>query len=158
MTRILLILALFLSVPLLKGQAYTEIDRAGLLDLTGRNNDTTYVINFWATWCSPCVKEIGYFEEVHQSFSGEKLRVVLVSLDFPRQAATRLPSFLQEKGITAPVSLMTDHKYNEWIDRVDPSWSGAIPATLIYRKGQQIFLEKELEREELFEAVNQIHN
>ncbi len=91
---------------------------------------------------------------VYTSKSGE---CILVSLDFPNQAA-KGSSFLTEKEITAPVLLMTDLNYNDWIDQVDPSWSGAIPATLIYKKDQRIFLEQELTREELRSHVKQIMN
>jgi len=141
-----------------EGQSYTEIDKEQLLALTSLENDTTYVINFWATWCSPCVKEIAYFEKMHRQYSQSSVKVVLVSLDFPNQAAKRVPSFLSEKEITAPVFLMTNLSYNDWIDQVDPSWSGAIPATLIYRKDQRIFLEQELSMEELQTHVKQIMN
>ena len=140
------------------GQALSEIDQEELLAITGSKNDTTYVVNFWATWCSPCLKEIDYFEEVHRLNQERHLKVILVSLDFPDQAEKRLIPFLMEKEITAQVVLMTDLKYNEWIDHVDPSWSGAIPATLIFNKDQRIFLEQELSREELFKHVNQILN
>ncbi len=145
------------SLPV-KGQSYKEIDRDQLMALIGEINDTTYVVNFWATWCSPCVKEIGYFNDIYRNSGEEKLQVLLISLDFPNQAENRIPPFLKEKDITAPVFLMTDLKYNEWIDQVDPSWSGAIPATLIFRNDRRIFLEKELTREELLENVNQILN
>jgi hypothetical protein len=53
---------------------------------------------------------------------------------------------------------MTDMDYNAWIDRVDPSWTGAIPATLIYRKDQRLFFEKELTYDELSKHVYQIQN
>lgn len=140
----------------LEGQAYSEIDRTGLLELIGSISDTTYVINFWATWCAPCVKEIPYFEELHRAQGDIPPRVHLVSLDFPDQAVTRLIPFLESKGITAPVYLMTDMNYNGWIDLVDPSWSGAIPATLIFNSRKRLFLEEELTRDALFEYVNQI--
>lgn len=155
-----LLLSVFLafSIGSLPAQTYREIDRDELLELLSRSNDTTYVVNFWATWCSPCVKEIPYFEELHRDSNGEKLRVVLVSLDFPKQAEMRLLPFLKDKGVTASVLLMNDHKYNEWIDLVEPSWSGAIPATLVFKNGERAFLEKELERDELYEFVEQIHN
>jgi thiol-disulfide isomerase/thioredoxin len=153
------ILLLFLLVSgAAMGQAMEKIDKEGLLAITGNRNDTTYVVNFWATWCSPCVKEIGYFEEVHRINRGEKLKVVLVSLDFPDQAEERVIPFLKQKGISASVVLMTDLKYNDWIEQVDPSWSGAIPATLIFNRDQRIFLEKELTREDLFRNVKQIKN
>jgi thiol-disulfide isomerase/thioredoxin len=137
-------------------QSVKEIDSDALKALTYTMNDTTYVVNFWATWCSPCVKEIGYFEELHRQRESEKVKVILVSLDFPNQIDRRVIPFLKEKEITADVLLMTDLDYNSWIDRIDPSWSGAIPATLIYNKGTRIFLEQELTRDELFNHVTQI--
>lgn len=139
-------------------QQVNEIDRDGIVGLTQLDSDTTYVINFWATWCSPCVKEIGYFEELHRAYMREKLQVVLVSLDFPNQLERRVIPFLHEKEITAPVRLVTELDYNSWIDQVDPSWSGALPATLILRKDKRLFLEKELTKSELFEHVEQILN
>ena len=137
-------------------QTVTDIDSDGLEAITSNLNDTTYVVNFWATWCSPCVKEIGYFEELHRQFNSSNVKVILVNLDFPNQVDRRVRPFLKNKDITAEVLLMTDLDYNAWIDRVDPSWSGAIPATLIYNKEKRVFLEKELTHEELFNYVSQI--
>jgi thiol-disulfide isomerase/thioredoxin len=139
-------------------QEVAEVDGDGIVALSQTTNDTTYVINFWATWCSPCVKEIGFFEEVHTSFKDSKVKVILVSLDFPNQLERRLIPFLEEKEISASVMLMTDLDYNSWIDRVDKSWSGAIPATLIFNQEDRVFLEQELSRDELFKHVNQILN
>jgi hypothetical protein len=85
-----------------------------------------------------------------------RVKVVLVSLDFPNQLDRRVIPFLKEKNISAPVYLMTDLDYNSWIDRVDPSWSGAIPATLIFNREKRVFLEQELTRDELFKQVSQI--
>jgi thiol-disulfide isomerase/thioredoxin len=141
----------------LSGQSIGEIDAERLVSLTTQSNDTTYVINFWATWCSPCVKEIGYFEKLHQEYKDKKLKVVLVSLDFPNQLQRRVIPFLEEKGISAEVNIMTDTDYNAWIDRVDPSWSGAIPATLIYQGDRRLFMEKEITYKELIDKVHQIH-
>lgn len=150
------ILFLFLNFAQSSAQSVKKIDSDALEALTYSMNDTTYVVNFWATWCSPCVKEIGYFEELHRQRESEKVKVILVSLDFPNQIDRRVVPFLKEKEITAEVLLMTDLDYNSWIDRIDPSWSGAIPATLIYNKETRVFLEQELSRDELFNHVTQI--
>ncbi|MEN8203254.1 MAG: TlpA disulfide reductase family protein [Bacteroidota bacterium] len=153
----IIFLALLLSLEI-SSQDIKLIDSDGIASLSGRLTDTTYVINFWATWCSPCIKEIEFFEELHLNRQDHKLKVVLVSLDFPKQMESRLLPFLDKKDITAPVMLMTDLDYNAWIERVDKNWSGAIPATLIYNKDRRVFLEQELTREELLENVNQIMN
>jgi len=158
--KIYMIIVLFciLNFNQISGQTIHEIDREGITMLTQKSNDTTYVVNFWATWCSPCVKEISYFEELYRKYDSSTVRVILVSLDFPNQLEKRLLPFIQEKEISAPVLLMTDLNYNGWIDRVDPTWTGALPATLIYNRESRIFLEKELTRDELFKHVNQILN
>ena len=153
-----LLLFFLLSDFQVAGQNVAKIDSDDLLEILGRKNDTTYVVNFWATWCSPCVKEIGFFEELYQESQAKNIEVFLVSLDFPDRADKQLLPFLREKYIEAPVLLMTDLDYNSWIDQVDPGWSGAIPATLIYNRSVRIFLEQELTRDELFSYVNQINN
>jgi thiol-disulfide isomerase/thioredoxin len=155
----IIIFTLIFQAIQISGQKIDTIDRQDLMKIISLDDsDTTYVVNFWATWCSPCVKEIGLFEELHQTYKSQKLKVILVSLDFPNQLEKRVLPFLKEKEITADVRLMTDLDYNNWINKVDPSWSGAIPATLIYNKKSKQFFEKEFTKDELFDIVKQIHN
>jgi thiol-disulfide isomerase/thioredoxin len=154
--HIAFLLCCILSCGQSNGQSLKEIGSDGLEALSSNINDTTYVVNFWATWCSPCVKEIGYFEELHREYASTNVKVFLVSLDFPNQIEKRVIPFLKEKDITAEVLLVTDLDYNSWIDRVDPTWSGSLPATLIYNREQRMFLEKEVSRDELFSYVTQI--
>ncbi|MEN8225928.1 MAG: TlpA disulfide reductase family protein [Bacteroidota bacterium] len=153
---IAIILCYFLINAQGNAQSVKLIDREELEALTYFMNDTTYVVNFWATWCSPCVKEIGYFEELHRKSKSANVKVILLSLDFPNKLTSRVIPFLKEKEITAEVLLMTDLDYDSWIDQIDPGWSGAIPATLIYNKHTRVFLEQELTRDELFNHVTQI--
>lgn len=111
--------------------------------LFSSESDTTYVINFWATWCQPCIEEMPYFEQLHEEFSEEKVRVILVSLDFEKDVEPRLIPFLEEKQLQSDVALLLDGKYNDWIDRVEPTWDGAIPVTVIYKNSRKRFHGKQ---------------
>ncbi|MBS4013130.1 MAG: redoxin domain-containing protein [Bacteroidetes bacterium] len=118
-----------------------------------KENDTTYLINFWATWCSPCVKEIPYFEEIAKKYSSEKLKIYLINLDFPSHYESRLLPFVKEKNVRSEIIMLNDPNENRWIDAVNPKWTGAIPATIIYNKDKREFHEKEFSFEELDNLV-----
>ena len=92
--------------------------------------DTTYVVNFWATWCGPCVKELPFFENLHLASSGSNRKVLLVSLDFSSQLDSKVIPFVKKKGLQSEVVLMDENKPNQWIPRVSENWTGALPATL----------------------------
>ena len=114
------------------------------------------VINFWATWCAPCVKELPAFEKLSDKF-GNKVDVILVSMDFPNQLETKLKPFIKRKGIQSTVKLLNETDFNAFIDKVDRRWSGAIPATLILddSSDKRMFIEKSLKEEELFNYIEQ---
>ncbi|NCA85738.1 MAG: redoxin domain-containing protein [Clostridia bacterium] len=124
-------------------------DYEGLQPLLQKQNDTTYVVNFWATWCKPCVAELPAFEEMHSKYRNQKVKVLLVSLDFVKNYHSRLLPFIADKKIQSQVVMLNDPRSNEWIDKVSPQWSGAIPATLIYRNDQRKFYERSFTADEL---------
>lgn len=130
---------------------WNELDR-----LMQSTSDTTYIINFWATWCAPCVKELPHFEKLAAENKNSKVKVILVSLDFKRQFETRLIPFVTENKIQSEVLLLDEPDHNLWIDKVDPSWNGSIPATLILdnKNKKRNFYEQEFTYEELIKVVN----
>lgn len=127
----------------------------GLETLLEKQAQDVLVVNFWATWCKPCVEEMPYFEEVHDSLGGEDLKVILVSLDFPSKLESQLIPFVKERGLEPQVVLLDDPHENDWIPKVDSTWSGAIPATLFLKDGERKFFEKSFTRASLFREVTQ---
>ena len=117
-------------------------------------SDTTYVINFWATWCVPCVAELPDFEKIHRQFLGQKVKVILISLDHAKKIRETVIPFAAKKKMTAQIVLLNEADANSWIDRIDPDWSGALPATIILNNANAFrrFFEKELN----FETLNQL--
>lgn len=120
-----------------------------LKPLLHKNDDKTYVINFWATWCLPCVKELPAFEKLNKEFKNKNVEVILVSLDFPKQIETNLIPFLKKKNIQSKVVHFDDKNEQYWIADIADSWSGAIPATLIYNAKKRKFYEQSFHYETL---------
>ncbi|HEY4786547.1 MAG TPA: TlpA family protein disulfide reductase [Bacteroidales bacterium] len=119
-----------------------------------RDNDTLYVVNFWASWCVPCREELPAFERIRQKYEGKKVKVLLVSLDLPNQVESRLLPFIRKNQLKSEVILLNDPHQNEWIDKVDPKWSGAIPFTQIYGKGFRESYERTFQFNELDSLIN----
>jgi thiol-disulfide isomerase/thioredoxin len=127
-----------------KSYSYNE-----LRPLLEKKDEKTYVINFWATWCAPCVKELPAFEKIKKQYASKNVEVLLVSLDFPKQIEKKLIPFIARKNIQSKVILLDDMNEDVWIKAIDSSWSGAIPATIIYNKNSRKFYEKTFDYETL---------
>ena len=149
--RIIFGLILLLSVTSLKAQEVRLITIDQLEGRIARGKDTTYIINFWPTWCGPCVAELPGFEKLRLSNEGKPLKILLVSLDFKSKLEPAVKPFVRKAGLKNEVLLLNESNQQEYIDRISKDWSGAIPATLFANGGKKVrkFYEKELTFEEL---------
>ena len=124
-------------------------DFDGFEPLLHNNDGKTYVINFWATWCKPCIEEMPHFERINSEYGEKNVEVVLVSLDMPNMWKSRLEPYVEKNKIQSQVVILDDPKQNDWIPKVSEEWGGGIPATLIYNKEKRTFYERGFTYEEL---------
>lgn len=114
-----------------------------------KKDDKIYVVNFWATWCAPCIKELPYFEKLNTEYANENVEILLVSLDFPHLYESKVKPFIKDNNLKSKVIALDDADMNTWIPKVDATWSGSIPATVIYKNEERKFFEKSFTFEEL---------
>lgn len=128
-------------------------DYDGMEHLFHQKNDSVYIINFWATWCKPCVAELPYFEQLGAAYRDKKVKILLISLDFPKQIEKKLIPFIEKNNLQSEVWVLDDPDANTWIDKVSPQWSGSIPATLVYNRDAREFREQSFETYDELNAI-----
>lgn len=159
MHKILIFVGLFLMIRIATAQEIPLIKIADLERILQEKSEKVKVINFWATWCKPCVAEMPQFEALKANKEFQNVEILLVSVDFA-QDIEKVKRFITKKQLKNKVVLLNETDANSWIDRVEPTWGGAIPATLLIdgRTNRRLFLEKEFHQNELEEAVRKFIN
>lgn len=160
------ILGLSLTVLLIACQSMKDqkppvlamVDYAELTQVLQQDDDVLYLVNFWATWCKPCVEELPHFIEVNKEMANnEQFKMIFVSLDRSEQLQLGVKAMVESKNINADVYLLNDPtKMDEWISATDVGWSGAIPATVLYKNKKKLYFhEGQLSETELKSIIQQ---
>ncbi|WP_223833932.1 TlpA disulfide reductase family protein [Spirosoma profusum] len=138
------------SVPVLK---FDDLEQR-----IKRPNDTLYVVNFWATWCAPCVKELPLFESARKTYASQKVSVLLVSMDARKTLTSKVIPFVRNRKIGSNVVLLDEPDLNTWIDKLAPEWSGALPMTLVLNEKRNVrqFIGKPVKDGELESIINKL--
>lgn len=155
----ILIIVLLLTAPLLtQAQSKAEIIKLPeLQEIINSKTDKIKVINFWATWCAPCVKEMPLFEELHKT--REDVEVILVSMDLDLDPdPAKVYRFIERKKLQSKVVILDEKDPNSFIDKIDKNWSGALPVTIIVngKTGQRKSVEKELHEGDLEKLIEEV--
>ena len=153
---IIILLPLALELPAQKMQdiKVPVVNYEGLTELLPKSDKQIVIVNFWATWCKPCVKEMPYFNQLSRKYADNpSVKVILVSLDMESQMQKRVVPFIKERDLHPEVILLDDPDANAWIDKVHPSWSGAIPATLVYKGDKKKFFEQSFHSVDELETI-----
>jgi thiol-disulfide isomerase/thioredoxin len=157
MSRILIIICLGLLSVAVAGQDVKKIKITDL-EKTIKESKTPLIVNFWATFCKPCVEEIPYFQEAIKKYKKDSIRLLLVSLDLQDFYPVKIKSFAARRKFTAPILWLDEYNADYFCPKVDSAWSGAIPASLFVnnRTGYRKFFEEQLSKEKLEKEITAI--
>lgn len=158
MTKLILLAAAVYASHLCMAQKAKIIRAADLQALMADNTETIQIINFWATWCGPCVKELPFFEKITEEGRPD-VKVFLVSLDMELDPdPEKVHKFIAKRNIHSQVFLLDEPDPNSWINRIEPEWSGALPATILINQktGERKFIGRALQEGELEQFLSEI--
>ncbi|MBP6687686.1 MAG: TlpA family protein disulfide reductase [Lacibacter sp.] len=154
MKRFILFLVLIISAVVIQAQPIKRWKMDDLLQYAN-TSDSVLVINFWATFCGPCIAELPYFHSITNKYKKQHVKLLLVSLDFEEYYPKRIRDFANKRKYTAEIVWLDEEKPDEFCPRIDPKWTGSMPATLFINKktGYRKFVEAEMKPEDLEREV-----
>jgi len=123
-------------------QSVAQIDGSGLQELIHKRHGKILLLNIWATWCQPCVEEFPNLIKLYSSYSTDSLEIVGVSADDLDDAITKVGPFVEKNKVPFKIYIAHFIKQDDFINSLNKTWSGAIPATFFYDiNGKQQFME-----------------
>jgi len=119
-----------------------------------RASEGPLIINFWATFCIPCIEEIPHFQKLAAKYEKDGIKLLLVSLDM-EDDFKKIGPFVKKQKIATPVVWLDETNADYFIPKIDDKWSGAIPATLFInnKTGYRKFIEEQVEENELEKEI-----
>src|SRR5690606_7544061 len=154
MKRLLLFIIPMVSLFRLQAQEIKEVSIMEL-DSVIRETSGPVVVNFWATWCAPCLEEIPYMQRLT---AVKGVAFYLVNLDNRRNFDDKLKDFVKSRDFKAVHFWLNETNADYFCPIVDEGWSGSFPASLFIHREKQIriFREEKIEEKDLEELLNSI--
>jgi len=124
------------------------------LEKTIMESKTPLIVNFWATFCKPCLEEIPYFLSAANKHKKDSVKLLLVSLDLKEDYPKIRPMAVKRK-FNVPIVWLNETNADYFCPKVDSSWSGALPATLFVNNkiGYRKFYEEKVKEEKLEKEI-----
>lgn len=96
------------------------------------------LVNFWATWCTPCVKEFPDLVKLYKNYKKKDFKVIFISVDLAEDIEGKVKPFLKKKDVNFTSYYNNFENVEELINYFDKNWEGNIPATYIFNKDGEL--------------------
>ena len=134
-----------------------EIPKWKIQDLENfiKKTDKPLIVNFWASFCKPCIEEIPYFESMVKKYQKEGVQLLLVSLDL-QEDYPKINDFAARHKFTSSIVYLNETNADIFCPKIDEKWSGAIPASLFVnnKTGYRKFFDEQIPENKLEQEIN----
>src|SRR5436190_5474189 len=141
-----------ISAQGVKGVKVTELAK------TINESKTPLIVNFWATFCVPCIQEMPYFQEMARQYKSQNLSLLFVSLDLREAYPTKVNEMAKKLNLTSPVVWLNETNADYFCPKIDTGWSGGMPSSLFVNNatGYHKFFEDQLSKEKLEKEIHEM--
>jgi thiol-disulfide isomerase/thioredoxin len=132
--------------------------RVAELSRTINESKTPLIVNFWATFCVPCIQEMPYFQEMAQQYKSQNISVIFVSLDLKEAYPAKVNAMAKKLKLTSPVVWLNETNADYFCPKIDTTWSGSMPSSLFVNNatGYHKFFEDQLSKEKLEKEIQEM--
>lgn len=129
--RQLLPVLLTLAAGLAAAADLKPLDESGYSRLLASSKGKVLVVNFWATWCAPCRKEMPELVALAAKYRAKGLEFATVAID-EESDRKAVAEFLDKTKAPPPTFIKNFRSDQKFISLVDSRWSGGLPFTVVY--------------------------
>jgi thiol-disulfide isomerase/thioredoxin len=120
-----------------------DIDVQGIKELINNTSSGKLrLINFWATWCGPCITEFPDLVIIDRMYRGRPFEFISVSTDKRNRKEDAL-KFLKTQQASNKNFIFNDDDVYKLIEAVDNGWQGALPFTMLVEPGGKVIYKKQ---------------
>ena len=125
---------------------------------TINESKTPLIVNFWATFCVPCIQEMPYFQEMARQYKSQNVSLLFVSLDLREAYPTKVNEMAKKLNLTSPVVWLNETNADYFCPKIDTTWSGGMPSSLFVNNatGYHKFFEDQLSKEKLEKEIQEM--
>jgi thiol-disulfide isomerase/thioredoxin len=118
------------------------VSAADLTALRKNSGNKLLLIDFWATWCGPCIEEFPELETMYRMYGHRAFDLVTVSINYPDEKAGVI-SALEKQHATSRNLVLGSTDIYALIAAFDPQWNAAVPYTVLIRPGGEIVYQRQ---------------